>query len=181
MTQKIQDQYIYLGGGCFWCIEASFQNLKGVINVVSGYSGGDAETANYQNISSGHTKHAEICKIQYNQDLISLDILLEVFFLAHDPTQLNQQGNDVGPQYRSIIFYNNIDEKEKIESYIQRLEDQNLYKNIQTEIAPFTKFYEAEKEHQDYFNLNPNEFYCSFVITPKIQKLKSKLKSYYKN
>ena len=169
----------YFGGGCFWCIEASFQNLNGVSKVVSGYAGGDKKTANYKNVSDGKTKHAEICKIKYNPDIISFDILLEVFFLAHNPTTLNRQGDDIGSQYRSIIFYSNLKEKETAKNYINKLELNNIYENIKTELSPFKEFYLAENYHQNYFNLNPNKPYCSFVINPKIQKLRQKLNKYY--
>ena len=180
MIQTTEDKNIYFGGGCFWCIEAAFQELKGVIKVESGYSGGGEKTANYESVISGKTKHAEVCKITYNENIISLDNLLTVFFLAHDPTQLNKQGNDIGPQYRSIIFYNDVGEKEKIDNYIHQLEDEKVYQNIQTEIVFFNAFYKAETYHQNYFNLNPNQPYCSFIINPKIQKLRNKLKDYYK-
>ena len=179
MNQTIEKKHIYFGGGCFWCIEAVFQDLKGVVQVVNGYAGGDKKTANYENVSSGKTQHAEVCKITYNKNVISIDILLTVFFLAHDPTQLNKQGNDVGPQYRSIIFYNNLDEKKKIDNYIKKLEDEKVYENIQTEKVMFTEFYKAEQYHQNYFNLNPSQPYCSFIINPKIKKIKNKLRNYY--
>mgnify|MGYP001422395332 CR=1 FL=1 len=179
MNPTIEEKHIYFGGGCFWCIEAVFQDLKGVVQVENGYAGGDEKTANYKSVSSGKTKHAEICKITYNENIISIDILLKVFFLAHDPTQLNKQGNDIGTQYRSIIFYNNLLEKKQIDNYIKQLENEKVYKNIQTEIVVFNEFYKAEEYHQDYLNLNPNQPYCSIVINPKIQKLKKKLKDYY--
>ena len=179
MNEEKQIQNIYFGGGCFWCLEAAFTNLKGVVEVVNGYAGGMSDTANYQTVSTGKTNHAEICKITYRPHIISIDILFEVFFLAHDPTQLNRQGNDIGRQYRSIMFYTNMLEKDKIENYIKELEIQEIYKNIKTEIAPFTVFYKAEQYHQNYFKLNPNKPYCSLIINPKIQKLKHRLKKYY--
>jgi len=179
MNELNKIQHIYFGGGCFWCIEAAFTNLKGVVKIINGYAGGISNTANYKNVSTGKTNHAEICEIRYKSDIISIDVLLEVFFLAHDPTQLHRQGDDIGPQYRSIIFYKNMLEKEKSENYIKELEIKEIYKNIQTELVPFTAFYKAEKYHQNYFNLNPNAPYCSLIINPKIQKLKHRLKKYY--
>lgn len=179
MENPEQTNYAYFGGGCFWCIEAAFENLNGVINVTSGYSGGEKSTANYNDVSSGTTKHAEICKIEYNPNIITFNTLLEVFFLAHDPTTLNRQGNDIGPHYRSIIFYCNTTQKQNSENYIKKLEALKIYTNIITEIVPLTDFYPAEDYHQNYFTLNPNQAYCTFVINPKIKKLKNKLKKYY--
>ena len=174
-----QKNYAYFGGGCFWCIEAAFENLNGVINVTSGYSGGEISTANYKDVISGSTKHAEICKIEYNPDIITFNILLEVFFVAHDPTTLNKQGNDIGNHYRSVIFYSNEMQKKQSEKYIKELKTLKIYNNITTELVPLKYFYPAEDYHQNYFNLNPNEAYCTFVINPKIEKLKQKLKQYY--
>ena len=181
LNQNSKTKTAYFGGGCFWCIEAIFENINGVISVKSGYSGGLQETANYKDVCSGKTKHAEICQIQYDPKKISYDILLEIFFLAHDPTTLNRQGNDIGPQYRSIIFFSSQEESNKAKEYIDLLEKNNIYTNIQTEVAPLIKFYIAEDNHQNYFNLNPNQAYCSLVINPKIQKLRKQLKNYYKN
>lgn len=174
-----QKNYAYFGGGCFWCIEAAFENLNGVINVTSGYSGGEVSTANYKDVISGSTKHAEICKIEYNPDIITFNILLEVFFVAHDPTTLNKQGNDIGNHYRSVIFYSNEMQKKQSEKYMKELKALKIYNNITTELVPLKYFYPAEDYHQNYFNLNPNEAYCTFVINPKIEKLKQKLKQYY--
>ena len=132
-----------------------------------------------QSFSASENLTCFICKITYKPHIISIDILLEVFFVAHDPTQLNRQGNDIGRQYRSIIFYTNMLEKEKTENYIKKLEIEEIYQNIETEIAPFTVFYKAEQYHQNYFKLNPNKPYCSLIINPKIQKIKHRLKKYY--
>lgn len=181
MTENTNFKYAYFGGGCFWCIEAAFADLDGVEDVISGYSGGTQETANYQSVSTGKTKHAEICKIQYNPTLISYETLLEVFFLSHNPTTLNRQGNDIGPQYRSIILYQNSSEKELINNHITQLKKDSVYTNIVTEITPFNNFYVAEKYHQNYFKLNPNQPYCNLIIKPKIQHLRKKLKKYYKD
>ena len=171
----------YFGGGCFWCIEAIFDNINGVMSVESGYSGGAKETANYDDVCSGNTKHAEVCEIQYDARRVSYDVLLEIFFLSHDPTTLNRQGNDTGPQYRSIIFFSNHEEYTKAKNYINILEQNKTYVNIHTEIAPLKQFYKAEDYHQNYYKLNPNQGYCSLVINPKIQKLRNKLTHYYKN
>ena len=181
LNQNSKTKTAYFGGGCFWCIEAIFENINGVISVKSGYSGGVQETANYKDVCSGKTKHAEICQIQYDPKKITYDVLLEIFFLAHDPTTLNRQGNDIGPQYRSIIFFSSQGESNKAKKYIDLLEKNNTYASIQTEVAPLIKFYIAEDNHQNYFNLNPNQSYCSLVINPKIQKLRKQLKNYYKN
>jgi len=180
LTQDTDTKTAYFGGGCFWCIEAIFEDINGVISVKNGYSGGVKETANYKDVCSGNTKHAEICQIQYDSKKISYDVLLEIFFLSHDPTTLNRQGNDIGPQYRSIIFVSNQEESNKAKEYIDLLEKNNTYTNIQTEVTPLIKFYIAEDNHQNYFTLNPNQAYCSLVINPKIQKLRKQLKNYYK-
>ena len=169
----------YFGGGCFWCIEAVFEDLKGVKQVISGYTGGNEETANYKDVSAGNTQHVEVCKITYDSNIISFKVLLEVFFLAHDPTKKNRQGDDIGPQYQSIILYSNSQEKEKIENYINLLDGGGIYKNIKTKIIPYKEFYKAENYHQNYFKLNPGLPYCSLVINPKLKKLREKLKKYY--
>ena len=169
----------YFGAGCFWCVEAIFQELNGVIDVVSGYSGGTQETANYHSVCAGDSDHAEICKITYNPNIISFEILLEVFFLSHDPTTVNKQGNDIGSQYRSIIFWNIDNERKLADQYIDFLEDSGVYDNIVTELVPLRKFYKAESNHQNYFILNANQPYCTFIINPKLKKLRNKLKKYY--
>jgi len=169
----------YFGGGCFWCVEAVFEDLNGVIEVTSGYAGGEELTANYINVSSGKTNHAEICKITYNPELISYEVLLKVFFSSHDPTTINQQGNDIGPQYRSIIFWESDLEKQLIINYINDLLVNQVYSNIKTQIIPFTKFYEAEKYHQNYFKLNNTQPYCKYVINPKLKKIRNELKEFY--
>lgn len=161
------------GAGCFWCVEAIFQNLNGVISVTSGYSGGHVTNPTYKEVCSGLTGHAEVIQIIYNPDVISYDELLEVFWQTHDPTTLNRQGNDVGTQYRSVIYYHNEEQKAKAEKYKVELNASGAWeKPIVTEISPFTKFYKAEDYHQNYYNLNKNEPYCSFVIKPKLEKFK---------
>jgi peptide-methionine (S)-S-oxide reductase len=169
----------FFGAGCFWCVEAVFEELNGVIEVVSGYSGGSKETANYNSVCSGDSDHAEICQITYNPNIISFEILLEVFFLAHDPTTINKQGNDIGSQYRSIIFWNTDNERKLANQHINFLEESGVYDNVVTELVPFHKFYKAEINHQNYFTLNTNQPYCTFIIRPKLNKLRNKLKKHY--
>jgi peptide-methionine (S)-S-oxide reductase len=165
------------GAGCFWCVEAAFQQLKGVSSVVSGYSGGTVQNPTYQQVCTGSTGHAEVCQITFDPETISYEELLEVFFEIHDPTTLNRQGNDVGTQYRSVIFYHDKDQKKMAEKVKTELETKRIWKNpIITEITPFTKFYKAENYHQDYFRNNPNQPYCRAVIKPKIDKFEKVFK-----
>jgi peptide-methionine (S)-S-oxide reductase len=165
------------GSGCFWCTEAIFERVNGVIDVVSGYSGGHVENPTYEAVCNGTTGHAECTQIIFNPDIISYDELLEIFWKTHDPTTLNRQGNDVGTQYRSVIFYHNEEQKQKAEYYKKKLEAEKIWKDpIVTEISPPTKFYAAEKYHQDYYENNPYQGYCSFVITPKVEKFEKVFK-----
>lgn len=160
------------GAGCFWCTEAVFQRLKGVEKVVPGYSGGRRENPTYDQVCSGATGHAEVIQVTYDPNEISFRELLEVFWKTHDPTTLNRQGADIGTQYRSVIFYHDDEQKELAEKYKKELNEAEIFdKPIVTEISPFKKFYEAEKAHHDYYNNNPAQPYCSFVITPKVKKL----------
>lgn len=162
-------------GGCFWCTEAIFKRLKGVISVTSGYSGGERERPSYEEVSSGRTGHAEAVQIVFDPKIISFGRLMDVFWATHDPTTLNRQGGDTGTQYRSVIFYNSDKQKEEAFSSKKRLEDEKIYKDpIVTEIVPFTSFYPAEEYHQDYYEVNRNYPYCSIVISPKIKKLLEK-------
>tara|TARA_B100001250_G_scaffold389861_1_gene389332 strand:+ start:988 stop:1527 length:540 start_codon:yes stop_codon:yes gene_type:complete len=177
MSQKYN--YAYFGGGCFWCIEAVFEDLSGVSEVISGYSGGCEESANYKDVCNGQTNHAEICQIKYDPTIIFYDKLVKIFFLSHDPTTLNQQGNDIGPQYRSIIFYSNQKEERICKNYISELQKKNIYNNIVTELKPFNIFYKAENYHQNYFKLNSEQPYCKIIINPKIEKLRQQFKQYY--
>jgi len=174
------------GTGCFWCTEAIFQRLNGVVKVISGYSGGSVPNPTYEEVSTGTTGHAECCEVIYDPSLISYDELLEVFWKTHDPTTLNRQGNDVGTQYRSVIFYHSPEQKEKAEHYKAALNDSNAFnKPVVTAIEPFTNFYSAEAYHQKYFDYNPGQMYCRLVILPKVEKFekvfKTKLKSTAKN
>ena len=171
------------GTGCFWCTEAIFEQLNGVLSVTSGYSGGSVANPTYKEVCSGETGHAECVQVVYEPDKITFDELLEVFFQVHDPTSLNRQGADVGTQYRSAIFFHNKDQQQKAEYYKQELDKSGAYnKPIVTEISGITKFYPAENYHQEYYELNKNTNpYCSVVIRPKLEKFEKvfakKLKS----
>ncbi|WP_242928146.1 peptide-methionine (S)-S-oxide reductase MsrA [Pontibacter vulgaris] len=169
-------------GGCFWCTEAIFERLKGVKHVVSGYTGGKELNPTYQQVSAGKTGHAEAVQVYFNPKEISYAELLEVFFATHDPTTLNRQGPDVGKQYRSVIFYHDAQQQQQAKRYIVELDAAGTYKNkIVTQLVPFTKFWEAEDYHQDYYRLNPTDPYVVSVARPKIKKFedafRSKLKS----
>lgn len=159
--------------GCFWCIEAQFLQLKGVEHIESGFIGGHTDNPTYKEVCSGITGHAEACNITYDTSVISYDELLAAFFKAHDPTQLNRQGNDMGTQYRSAIFYHSPEQREKAEYYIKRLNDEHAYDSpIVTEVQPYSTFYKAEDYHQDYYNQNGEKGYCRMVIKPKLDKFK---------
>ena len=159
--------------GCFWCVEAVFQELKGVQSVVSGYTGGSIANPSYEEVCSGSTGHAEACQIAYDPKIISYPELLEVFWKTHDPTTLNRQGNDSGTQYRSAIFYHTEEQKKLAEHYKRELDSSGAFDApIVTEIVPFTKFYKAENYHQNYFNEHGAQPYCLFVIKPKVEKFK---------
>jgi peptide methionine sulfoxide reductase msrA/msrB len=161
------------GGGCFWCTEAFFKELKGVYSVESGYSGGARKNPTYQQVGSGRTGHAEVIQIEYDPKQITFKELLEVFWKTHDPTTLNQQGNDVGTQYRSVVFYHNDEQKELAEKYLQKLDESGAYgAPVVTEITKFEAFYPAEDYHQDYYDLNPEVPYCRFVLQPKLDKFR---------
>jgi peptide-methionine (S)-S-oxide reductase len=165
------------GSGCFWCTEAIFENLNGVYSVVSGYAGGQVLNPTYEEICSGTTGHAEVTQITYEPSIISYDELLEVFWKTHDPTTLNKQGNDVGTQYRSVIFYHNDEQKQLAEKYKSELDKSGAWDNpIVTEISPLTNYFPAENYHQDYYNNNSNQGYCAFVIAPKLEKFKKVFK-----
>ena len=171
MSEELET--ITLGAGCFWCIEAVFQNLKGVQSVVSGYTGGQVENPTYQQICTGTTGHAEVAQIIFDSAVISFEDLLYVFWRTHDPTTLNRQGGDVGTQYRSAIYYDSEEQKEIAEKSKAKTDASDLWPDaIVTEISQLDKFYNAEEYHQDYYKLNPNQPYCRLVIDPKIRKLK---------
>ncbi|MEM9338989.1 MAG: peptide-methionine (S)-S-oxide reductase MsrA [Bacteroidota bacterium] len=161
------------GSGCFWCTEAVFQRLKGVITAKSGYTGGDVENPTYEAVCTGKTGHAEVIQVEYDPSVVSYTELLEVFWNTHDPTTLNKQGNDVGTQYRSAVFYHDEEQKKLAEAYKEKLDRKEIWKDpIVTEITELTEFYPAEAYHEDYFNKNGNQPYCSFVVAPKVKKFK---------
>lgn len=161
------------GAGCFWCVEAIFQNLDGVESVASGYSGGHVKNPAYKEVCNGTTGHAEVIQLTYDPSKITFEELLEVFWQTHDPTTLNRQGADVGTQYRSAIFYHNDKQKELAETYRKKLDESGAFdKPIVTEISPIKNFYKAEDYHQNYYNQNSEESYCTFVIRPKLDKFK---------
>ena len=165
------------GTGCFWCTEAIFQQLKGVVKVTSGYSGGTVPNPTYEEVCGKKTGHAECLDIEYDPSKISFDELLEVFWKVHDPTTLNRQGGDEGPQYRSVVFYHNDEQKVKTEKYKKELETSGAFRNpIVTTIEPFTIFYAAETYHQDYYINNPRQGYCQIVIRPKLEKFEKVFK-----
>lgn len=165
------------GAGCYWCTEAQFQQLKGVEKVESGFSGGRVAHPSYKEVCGGTTGHAEVCNIYYDASLISFDELLAAFWTCHDPTTLNRQGNDVGTQYRSAIFYHNEMQREKSEAYKKKLNEEKVFNNpVVTEIAPFTAFYMAEDYHQNYYNANGDQPYCQFVVRPKVEKFQKVFK-----
>ena len=167
------DKIAVFGGGCFWCTEAIFEKLKGVKEVVSGYSGGKITNPTYKEVCSGLTGHAECTQITYDPDEIKYSELLEVFWATHDPTTLNRQGGDVGTQYRSVIFYADEEQRKEAEAYKNRLEKEKIWdKPIVTEITKLDKFYPAEKYHQEYYENNTDQGYCRIVITPKVEKFK---------
>ena len=171
MDDTIKTETATLGNGCFWCTEAVFQQLKGVISVTSGYSGGDTPDPDYKSVCTGTTGHAECLQVVYDPLKISFVELLEVFWKTHDPTSLNRQGNDIGTQYRSVIFFHNEDQRLIAKKYIEQLESAHTFsKPIVTTLEPLTRFYPAEDYHQDYFKLNGAAPYCQFVVRPKVEK-----------
>jgi peptide-methionine (S)-S-oxide reductase len=161
------------GAGCFWCVEACFSQLNGVVEVLSGYMGGATLNPTYKEVCTGTTGHAEVAQIRYNPNLISYEELLEVFWFVHDPTQLNRQGNDIGTQYRSVVFYHNDEQKKLAEHYKKKLNESGAYASkVVTEIAEAVEFYVAEEYHQGYFFDNPDQPYCSAVVRPKVEKFR---------
>lgn len=165
---------IVLGGGCFWCVEAVFQNFNGVLKSESGYAGGKTENPTYEDVSHGNTGHAEVIRLTYDPAIISLEKIFTIFFHAHDPTTKDRQGNDVGTQYRSVIFYNDDDEKALAMKVKAEIEQAKVWADmpIVTEIEPLQKFYMGEGYHQNYFKNNGSQPYCSFVIAPKVKKIR---------
>lgn len=162
-----------LGAGCFWCVDAVFTELNGVSSVLPGYTGGKVKNPTYKEVCNGTTGHAEVAQIAFDPNVISFAEILEVFWMTHDPTTLNRQGNDVGTQYRSAIFYHSEQQKKEAEYYLKKLEEEKVYPDpIVTEIVPFEVFYPAENYHNDYYENNPDQGYCRFVIRPKVEKFK---------
>ena len=171
MENKQKFDTITLGGGCFWCTEAVFQQVEGVISVTSGYSGGNIANPTYREVTSGLTGHAEVVQIVYDENLVKLEDILKVFFRTHNPTTLNRQGADVGTQYRSVVFFHDETQHKVALEIKQKLNEQAIWNDpIVTEIVPFEAFYKAEEYHQNYYNKNPNQGYCQFVIVPKLEK-----------
>lgn len=162
-----------LGGGCFWCLEPIFRDLRGVVKVESGYSGGDQANPTYQQVCSGRTGHAEVVQVTFDPSEVSYEDILRVFFSIHDPTTLNRQGADVGTQYRSVILYHSPEQQQAAERVIRSLQEQKIWDNsIVTQVVPFEAFYRAEDYHQEYFDRNPMQPYCNVVIAPKVAKFR---------
>jgi len=177
MTEKAT-----FGAGCFWCSEAVFQRVKGVEKVVSGYSGGARKNPTYEQVCSGATGHAEVVEITFDPAVVSFAELLEIFWYTHDPTTLNRQGNDIGTQYRSVIFYHSEDQRKTADYFRQKLNEARVYPNpIVTELSPAGEFWPAEDYHQNYFNTNPGQGYCQFVVKPKVEKFKKVFKARLKD
>ncbi len=161
------------GAGCFWCIEACFKDVKGILEVYPGYAGGSNDSANYNDVCSGSTGHAEVARIVFDSDQISFEKLLELFWFVHNPTQLNRQGNDIGTQYRSVVFYHNEEQKKKAQFYKEKLNDSQVWENpVVTEISILPDFYPAEEYHKNYLELNPQNPYCQSIVRPKVDKFK---------
>jgi peptide-methionine (S)-S-oxide reductase len=176
-SKTMHTETITLGNGCFWCTEAIFQQVKGVNKVTSGYSGGHVENPSYEEVCEKTTGHAEVLQVEFDTTQVTLDEILEIFWQTHDPTTLNQQGNDVGPQYRSVVFYHNKQQKERAEFFKKKLDESGAFgKPIVTAIEPFTNYYAAENYHQDYYNKNGNQPYCNYVIRPKLEKFEKAFK-----
>jgi peptide-methionine (S)-S-oxide reductase len=169
---EIKNEIAVFGGGCFWCTEAVFKMLKGVQSVMPGYAGGSAEDANYERVSTGETGHCEATRVEFDPTQIDFNDLLTVFFASHDPSSLNRQGNDVGTQYRSAVFYTTPEQKEKTEKMIKEIDATANGKPVVTEVVPLEKFYDAEDYHRDYYAKNKDKSYCQLVINPKLKKVK---------
>lgn len=176
-NKKANLETITLGGGCYWCVEAVYENLDGVKSVVSGFSGGKVANPTYEEVSTGETGHAEVVQITYDKNVTDINEIFKVFFTVHDPTTLNRQGADVGTQYRSVIFYKNEEQKKAAQSIIADLNKAKVYNNpIVTKVEPFKAFYKAEDYHQNYYANNKNQPYCKMVIQPKIEKFEKVFK-----
>jgi peptide-methionine (S)-S-oxide reductase len=171
-----------VGGGCYWCTEAQYQLLDGVVSVTSGFSGGTVKNPSYREVCDGRTGHAEVVQVVYDTTKLNFADIMQAFFASHDPTQLNRQGNDVGTQYRSVIFYNSEEQKKIAEQIKKELDESGAYKDpVVTEISPLKVFYKAEDYHQNYFNQNGDQPYCQFVVAPKVEKFKKVFKDKLKH
>ena len=169
-----------IGGGCFWCVEAVYLQIKGIEKVISGYMGGSIKNPSYREVCSGLTGHAEVCEIHFDTSLLSFEDILEIFWASHDPTTLNRQGNDRGTQYRSVIYYHNEEQKIKAQQSIESVATNIWSDPIVTELSPLEHFYPAEDYHQNYYALNPQNGYCSVVISPKVSKIRAKYRDQLK-
>ncbi|MDB2236728.1 peptide-methionine (S)-S-oxide reductase MsrA [Halorubrum ezzemoulense] len=166
-----------VGGGCFWCVEAAFKQLDGIESVTSGYAGGHADDPTYREVCTGNTGHAEVVQVEYDADALSYEDILEVFFTVHDPTQLNRQGPDVGSQYRSIVLSHDDEQRRLAEEYVAALDEEGGYDDeVVTEVEPLETFYRAEEKHQDYFEKNPADAYCTIHAQPKVEKVRERFR-----
>jgi peptide-methionine (S)-S-oxide reductase len=182
MTVPPTGEIATLAGGCFWCLEAVYDELKGVVDVVSGYAGGHVANPSYQQVCNGDTGHAEVVRVAFDPTKVSYHEILEVFFTIHDPTTLNRQGADVGTQYRSAIFYHSDEQKKIAEEVMAEISAEGIWKNpLVTQLVPAPEFYPAEEYHQEYFARNPNQGYCQVVVAPKVAKFRSKFLSKLRN
>ncbi len=182
IPENIETAEATLGAGCFWCVEAVFQEVKGVYRVESGYTGGSIANPTYREVSSGMSGHAEVARLVYDPKVVSFETLLSIFFQTHDPTTLNRQGADVGTQYRSEIFYHNKEQKEAAENIIEKINKSGAYDNpVVTRVSRLEEYYQAEDYHQNYYLNNPNQGYCTYVIQPKIEKFRKVFKDYLKD
>jgi peptide-methionine (S)-S-oxide reductase len=170
-------QVATFGGGCFWCIDAAFRRVNGVLNVSSGYTGGKSDTPTYREVCSGTSGHAEVVRVEFDDAVVSFETLLAMFFTLHDATQLNRQGNDIGTQYRSVVYYHNQEQLMQTNGMIIQLQN-HVSETIVTEVSPATTYYTAEQFHQDYYNENPNQGYCSILIAPKLHKFETEFKEF---
>ncbi|NMR24459.1 peptide-methionine (S)-S-oxide reductase MsrA [Pseudoalteromonas sp. NEC-BIFX-2020_015] len=171
------NQTATFGGGCFWCIDAAFRRVQGVLNVSSGYTGGDTTDPSYKQICTGLSGHAEVVQIEFDSTVVSFETLLAMFFTLHDATQLNRQGNDIGTQYRSVVYYHDSEQQAQTNAYIAKLQSQ-IREDIVTEVSPAVTYYPAEQYHQDYYSENPEQRYCSLLIAPKLKKFEQDYKKY---
>ena len=171
------NQTATFGGGCFWCIDAAFRRVQGVLNVSSGYTGGDTTDPSYKQICTGLSGHAEVVQIEFDSTVVSFETLLAMFFTLHDATQLNRQGNDIGTQYRSVVYYQDNEQQAQTNAYIAKLQSQ-IREDIVTEVSPAVTYYPAEQYHQDYYSENPEQRYCSLLIAPKLKKFEQDYKKY---